>query len=569
MSYTALYRKFRPQKFEDVKGQDHIVTTLKNQIRSEKIQHAYLFTGTRGTGKTSVAKLFAKAINCENPVNQDPCMECSVCRAIQAGASMNVVEIDAASNNGVDNIRQIIEEVAYPPTEGKYKVYIIDEVHMLSIGAFNALLKTLEEPPSYVIFILATTEVHKLPITILSRCQRYDFKRISVDDILGRINELLPEENLEADEDALRYVARTADGSLRDALSLLDQCIAFNFGKRLTLEMVLDTLGAVNSTIFSDLLRMIIIGDVAGAIYMLEEIIMEGREMSQFVTDFTWYIRNLLLAVTSDDVSAVVDMSRENLERLIAESKEITADQAMRYIRILSELSNQIRYATNKRVLVELAIIKMCRPEMEAREDTLVARIRELEKKIEEGYVGGGAGYSGGYGASGVGGAGGAGADGQGGYGAGPGGLGGDGSGQAGADGYGAGGAGAIQPSVKLPRPESVPDDVKKVAANWKKVIDMTPYPQKGYVKHAIPSLGSNGELIVAFEKNTDKVFYTEGSHHEEHLAELTDIVGEVAGAEVRIRLEVNKQPGSSEGTDFPDLTKLFPGINVLIEEEE
>lgn len=525
MSYTALYRKFRPQCFEDVKGQDHIVTTLRNQIRSGKMQHAYLFTGTRGTGKTSVAKLFAKAINCENPNGEDPCMECSVCRAIQSGASMNVVEIDAASNNGVDNIRQIIDEVAYPPTEGKYKVYIIDEVHMLSIGAFNALLKTLEEPPSYVIFILATTEVHKLPITILSRCQRYDFKRISVEDIMGRIYELLPEEGLEADEDAIRYVARAGDGSLRDALSILDQCIAFNFGKKLTYDMVMDTLGAVDSQIFSNLLRMIIIGDVSGAIFMLEEIIMEGREMGQFVTDFTWYIRNLLLAVTSDDISSIVDMSKENLARLITESKEITADQAMRYIRILSELSNQIRYAANKRVLVELAIIKMCRPEMESGEDTLVARIRELEKKLESGDFSPAKPVE-----------------------------------QAVV-------MREAKPEVKLPRPESVPEDIKKVAQNWNRVVERTPYPQKGYIKRAFPSPGNSGELIVAFEKNTDKVFYTEGSHHEDHYQELVETISDVAGAEVRVRLEVNKQPDSSEGTDFPDIRKLF-GSEIKIEFE-
>ena len=316
MSYTALYRKFRPARFEDVKGQDHIVTTLRNQIKSDKIQHAYLFCGTRGTGKTSVAKLFAKAINCEHPTDGNPCLECPTCKAIASHSALNVVEIDAASNNGVDNIRQIIEEIAYPPTDGRFKVYIIDEVHMLSIGAFNALLKTLEEPPSYVVFILATTEVHKLPVTILSRCQRYDFKRISVNDIVERINELLPEEGIEADDDAIRYIAKNADGALRDALSLLDQCIAFNFGQRLTYEMVLETLGAVDLKVFSVMLRSIISGRVSDAIASLNAVIMEGRDLSQFVSDFTWYLRNLLLAVTSDDISSVVDMSKENLDNL-------------------------------------------------------------------------------------------------------------------------------------------------------------------------------------------------------------------------------------------------------------
>ena len=221
MSYTALYRKFRPSGFDEVKGQDQIVTTLRNQIRTERIGHAYLFCGTRGTGKTSVAKIMAKAVNCESPVDGSPCNQCAMCQKINSQTSMNVIEIDAASNNGVGNIRDIIDEVQYSPTEGRYKVYIIDEVHMLSTGAFNALLKTLEEPPSYVIFILATTEAHKIPITILSRCQRYDFKRITIDTIQARLRELVDKEQLEVEDKALRYIAKTADGSLRDALSLI------------------------------------------------------------------------------------------------------------------------------------------------------------------------------------------------------------------------------------------------------------------------------------------------------------------------------------------------------------
>ena len=227
MSYTALYRKFRPAEFADVKGQDHIVTTLKNQICADRVGHAYLFCGTRGTGKTTIAKIFAKAVNCEHPADGSPCGECASCRAIAAGSSMNVIEIDAASNNGVDNIREIREEVAYSPAEGKYKVYIIDEVHMLTPGAYNALLKTLEEPPSYVIFILATTEAHKIPVTIASRCQRYDFRRITTETIAARLRELMEQEHVEAEERALTYVAKMGDGSMRDALSLLDQCIAF------------------------------------------------------------------------------------------------------------------------------------------------------------------------------------------------------------------------------------------------------------------------------------------------------------------------------------------------------
>ena len=309
MSYTALYRKFRPDAFSDVKGQDHIVTTLKNQLRANRIGHAYLFTGTRGTGKTTVAKIFAKTVNCEHPTEDGPCGECRICKAIAAGASMNVIEIDAASNNGVDNIREIIDEVSYSPAEGKYKVYIIDEVHMLSPGAFNALLKTLEEPPSYVIFILATTEVHKIPITILSRCQRYDFKRISIDTITDRMKELMDTEQVQVEDRALRYIAKVADGSMRDALSLLDQCIAFHLGKELTYDMTLDVLGAVDTEVFSRLLRFVMDRNVLGCIELLEEIVMQGRELVQFVTDFTWYLRNLMLVQTADNLEDVIDMS--------------------------------------------------------------------------------------------------------------------------------------------------------------------------------------------------------------------------------------------------------------------
>ncbi len=270
MSYTALYRKFRPSTFEDVKGQDHIVTTLKNQIRADRIGHAYLFCGTRGTGKTTVAKILARAVNCEHPVDGSPCNECPTCKAILAGVSTNVIEIDAASNNGVDNIREIREEVAYRPTQGRYKVYIIDEVHMLSTGAFNALLKTLEEPPSYVIFILATTEANKIPVTILSRCQRYDFRRITIDTIAARLSELMEKEGVDVEEKAIRYVAKAGDGSMRDALSLLDQCIAFYLGQQLTYDKVLEVLGTVDTEIFSQMLRTILAGGVTGSIRTLE-----------------------------------------------------------------------------------------------------------------------------------------------------------------------------------------------------------------------------------------------------------------------------------------------------------
>lgn len=384
MSYTALYRKWRPTSFEEVRGQDHIVKTLKNQINSGRIGHAYLFCGTRGTGKTSIAKIFARAVNCEHPVDGSPCGECSMCRQIAEGASLNVVEIDAASNNGVENIRDIREQVQYPPTDGRYRVYIIDEVHMLSIGAFNALLKTLEEPPSYVIFILATTEVHKIPITILSRCQRYDFKRISIDTIAGRLAELTQAEQIDVDDRALRYVARAADGSMRDALSLLDQCVAFHFGEKLTYDNVLEVLGAVDNRVFSKLFQAVLASDTKACIREIEEMITQGRDLSQLVNDFVWYMRNLLIAKTTDEPGDMLDMSEENLAILKEEATGVDTETLMRYIRIFSELSGQLRYASQKRILVEIAFIKLTTPSMEQNLDSILQRITLLEQKMQE-----------------------------------------------------------------------------------------------------------------------------------------------------------------------------------------
>lgn len=384
MSYTALYRKWRPTGFADVKGQDHIVQTLKNQITGQRIGHAYLFCGTRGTGKTTIAKIFAKAVNCEHPVDGSPCGECESCQSIVSGRSMNVVEIDAASNNGVENIREIREQVQYPPTEGRYRVYIIDEVHMLSTGAFNALLKTLEEPPSYVIFILATTEVHKIPITVLSRCQRYDFRRITIEIIAARLRELADAEQIPVEERALTYLAKAADGSMRDALSLLDQCVAFHFGTLLTYDNVLEVLGAVDSSVFSQLLREILAGDTAGCIHRLEEMVIQGRELGQFVVDFIWYLRNLLILKTTEDAEAMLEMSEDNLRLLREEAKMVNGETLMRFIRIFSELSNQLRYASQKRVLIEIALIKLTKPQMEPNLDSILQRLSELEARIEE-----------------------------------------------------------------------------------------------------------------------------------------------------------------------------------------
>lgn len=387
MSYTALYRKWRPPVFDDVKGQDPIVSALRNQINTGRIGHAYLFCGTRGTGKTSVAKIFARAVNCESPVNGNPCNQCSACKAVNQGNSVNVMEIDAASNNGVDNIREIRDEVRYAPTEGHYKVYIIDEVHMLSTGAFNALLKTLEEPPEHVIFILATTEVHKIPITVLSRCQRYDFRRISADVIAARLEELTRSEGVEIEERALRYISRKADGSMRDSISLLDQCIAFHYGETLTYEKVLNVLGAASYDLFGGLLQAALDGRTADCIGLIDEIVMQGRELGQLVSDFIWYLRNVMLLKASDLDADTLEVSEDELLELGRMSRRISEETLLRYIRVFSELSGRIRSAADKRVLLEMAFIKLIRPETEYNLDSVLNRLEILEQKLAQGYL--------------------------------------------------------------------------------------------------------------------------------------------------------------------------------------
>ena len=527
MSYTALYRKFRPQEFEDVKGQEHIVTTLKNQIKADRIGHAYLFCGTRGTGKTTVAKIFAKAVNCEHPVDGSPCGECSTCKAIADGSSMNVIEIDAASNNGVDNIRQIREEVTYRPTEGKFKVYIIDEVHMLSAGAFNALLKTLEEPPAYVIFILATTEAHKIPITILSRCQRYDFHRISIDTISDRLMDLMKEEQVDVEEKAIRYVAKAGDGSMRDALSLLDQCIAFHLGETLTYDNVLEVLGAVDTEIFSRLLRQILSKDITGAIGTLDVLVDEGREMGQMVTDFTWYLRNLLLMQSSDDMEEVLDVSKEHLKALKEEAQMVKPEVLMRYIRIFSELGNQIKYASQKRILIEIAIIKLCKPQMEKDYESVIDRIASLEAKIAHGIpvaaapMGGVAGNGGSYSAS-------------------P----------------------ETAPIAKPQLPKAIPEDIQQVIKNWKSILAEIGAITKSYLSKAVPSLGGNQELLLVLDD--ENAFGYLNENRSDCITSLKEIIAKRIGKEVEITVRKNES-GRSAKESVPDLRDL---IQFDIEEE-
>lgn len=380
MSYVALYRKFRPKTFEEVKGQDNIIKTLKNQIKIGKPAHAYLFCGTRGTGKTSVAKIMARAVNCKNPIDSSPCNKCEVCRSILNESSLEIVEMDAASNNGIENIRKIRDDIQYMPNLVKYRVYIIDEVHMLSNQAFNALLKTLEEPPSYVIFILATTEAHKIPITILSRCQRYDFKRISVNTISENLKGLCSMENIMIEDKAVNYIARLADGAMRDALSLLDECLAFHIDSTISYEDVLQILGTTDNDDFEKLLKAILSEDILQVFTVIDYLVMSGREISQFINDFIWYLRNLLIIKMSGAASCIIDESDENIERSRRISENISKDALKRYIKKLSELYNRLRYSNQKRVLLELEVLRLINPDMEENKEAILERISKLEK---------------------------------------------------------------------------------------------------------------------------------------------------------------------------------------------
>ena len=523
MAYTALYRKFRPNTFEEVKGQDHIVTTLKNQIQGDRLGHAYLFCGTRGTGKTSVAKIFARAVNCEHPVDGSPCNACAMCKAALSGASMNVIEIDAASNNGVDSIREIRDEVQYSPTEGKYKVYIIDEVHMLSIGAFNALLKTLEEPPSYVIFILATTEAHKIPVTILSRCQRYDFRRISPETIAGHLKDLMRREGAEAEEKALRYIAKAADGSVRDSLSLLDQCLAFYMNQPLTYDKVLEVLGAVDTEVFSRMLRRIIAQDTLGAIRELEEMILSGRDIGQFTVDFAWYMRNLLLVQTADNAEDILDVSAEGKRALEEEAKLIEPAVLMRYIRIFSELSAQIKYAAQKRVLTELAIIKLTKPEMEKDTEALLNRIVNIEKALEQGSFTPSAS-----------------------------------AGSAVFSGEGKAGAAKEQEERSQPAKSA---DIRRIMADMPQIISQAGYPMKSYLKQCRFQEGGEGRFILA---TTDEIAH--GYLSEERNRELlAQILSGRAEKEITVEIKLLSEEEKKKSV-FLEAQKQ---IHMEISEEE
>lgn len=563
--YLALYRKYRPQTFEDVCGRDAIVRTLKNQINSGRIGHSYLFCGTRGTGKTTIAKIYAKAVNCEHPVDGNPCGECSTCRAIAENADLNVVEMDAASNNGVDDIRSIIEQVSYSPTQGKYRVFIIDEVHMLSAPAFNALLKTLEEPPSYAIFILCTTEPNKLPVTILSRCQRYDFGRMPVATIAARLKTVCEKENIQIEEQALHFIASAADGSMRDGLSILDQCNAFNYGNgELTYERTLEILGAVDARVFSDLYRCVHVKDVKGALDILHRSLEQGRELMQFIADYIGYLRNVMLLKASEETAKELDVSADHLQRMVEDARASELNEIVRYINVFSSLTEQIRYASNRRVLAEAAVIRLCEPSMDVSRD-LQSKVLSLEERIRslEDLLLSGAGLAQAPAAAGASGrTAAASADGTGA------------SEPAAASGTPASAAGSSAP-VKVQRaklPAAIPEELRELAAKWDQLIASIP-PEEHFMKiclqKAHPTLTEEGNLLVVFEGFLEADYFM-GKESAENVRFFADFLAARTGRQIPVRYKFLDK-GRKFSDNYEDLRSAVntAAIHMEIEEDD
>lgn len=381
--YRVLYRKWRPQTFEEVYGQPHITATLKNELVSGRVAHAYLFTGSRGTGKTTCAKILSKAVNCLSPHDGDPCNECEICRGIDNGSVLDVIEIDAASNNGVDNIRDLRDEANFTPVKAKYRVYIIDEVHMLSTGAFNALLKILEEPPEHVIFILATTEVHKLPATILSRCQRFDFKRITPEDICARLQYVAEHENITLDEDAAALIAKVADGALRDALSLLDRCCAVD--EHITSEVVTKSAGLAGRDYLMRLSECIIKKDCASALGIINELHMNSCDMERLCSEFMFHLRDLMIVKTVKNADSILIATDDELKSLKALAEKLPLEELLYDLNIIEDTFSQIKRASNKRIPLEMAFVKLCSESLDSENDALLRRISALEAKLASG----------------------------------------------------------------------------------------------------------------------------------------------------------------------------------------
>lgn len=384
MAYMALYRQWRPHTFEGVVGQIGAVKTLQNQVITGRIGHAYLFCGSRGTGKTSTAQIFSRAINCIDNQNGSPCGVCRVCTGLADNSNMDIIEIDAASNNGVDEIRDIREKVNYPPAVGKYRVYIVDEVHMLSTGAFNALLKTLEEPPSHAVFILATTEPHKLPDTVISRCQRIDFKRVDTRAMVKLMSEIAVKAEIKVDKEALMLIARWSEGGMRDALGLLDKCAGFT-DNDITADLVTSIIGTVSRRFLFLMADMAAQNNAAGILDMMAGLVEEGRDLRVFSKDMAGHFRNLMLSKVTKNPANILDYGDDTINQYITQAKELSLTRIIRAIEIISALDAKLRYSNQPRILVELAFVKICRPEMENDFDSLLDRIETLEIKLESG----------------------------------------------------------------------------------------------------------------------------------------------------------------------------------------
>ena len=383
--YQALYRKWRPQTFTDVCGQELITTALKNEIKNDRLSHAYLFTGCRGTGKTTCAKILAKAVNCEHPVDGDPCNSCATCRGIDDGSVLDVTEIDAASNNGVDNIRDLRDEVAFTPVAGKYRVYIIDEVHMLSPGAFNALLKTLEEPPAHVIFILATTEVHKLPATILSRCQRFDFNRIAPEAIASRVNFVAQQEGLTITPDAAMLLARLADGALRDALSLLDQCASGV--TTIDAAAVAAATGMASREALYELTACVARRDAAGALAAVDTLYRSSKDMERLCAEWIGYVRNLMVLKSVPDGGELIIAAPEEMAQMQSLTRTLELPAILHMMEVLQSALERLRVGVARRVEMEMAVLKLCDPSLDTTQAALLSRISELEKAVRSGVA--------------------------------------------------------------------------------------------------------------------------------------------------------------------------------------
>ena len=393
MAHQALYRKYRPLDFDDVIEQQHIVNTLKNIVMSEQSAHAYLFSGTRGTGKTTLAKIFARAVNCLQPRQGNPCNQCTVCRCILDGTILDVVEIDAASNNSVDNVRSIIDEVVYTPTHARKKVYIIDEVHMLSTGAFNALLKTLEEPPPHVVFILATTEPHKLPATVLSRCQRFDFRRISADGIVQRLLFVAREAGVTLEKETVYFIASLSEGALRDGISILDQCMAT--GKNpLKLEDVHEIIGVAPNLLILDTAGDLIERKSKEALESIDQLMAAGKDPAQFLQGMIQLFRDILVYKAGNSVEPLLSMTSEERTRVPVLAEKVSVAETLMVVRELSDLEAGIRWSTSPRILLEMAFLRICERELNRDGDKLLDQLKLLEqriRKLEEGIP---AGYS-------------------------------------------------------------------------------------------------------------------------------------------------------------------------------